>query len=165
MEDLGYPKNIGELIGNLYINSTTSFHGNHFGAIPLILINIGTIQGDTINPYLFIIFLDPLLRWLGKNNIGYHFKTSTTTCDTLTYVDNLAIITDNLVNKQPQIHKLQKFSEWSHLDLKLTKCAITKSPNKSKLEPHVLKVYIQAQKILLNNKPSPHYPKMKLMHT
>jgi hypothetical protein len=99
MEDLGYPKDTGELTGNLYMNSTTSFHGNYFGATPLILITIGTIQGDTINPYLFIIFLDPLLRWLGKNNIEYHFKTSTITCNATTYVDDLVIITDKLSNK------------------------------------------------------------------
>ena len=109
MEDLGYPLNVVELIGNIYTNSTTSFHGNHFGTTLPIQINRSTIQGDTISPYLFIIFLDPLLIWLEKDNIGYHLKTSTTTCNTLTYADDLAILTDNIAHIQAQICKLQKF--------------------------------------------------------
>lgn len=64
-----------ELISNMHINSTTSFHKSHFGATPPIQISCGTIQGDTLSPCLFIIFLNPLLRWLEKNNMGYHFNT------------------------------------------------------------------------------------------
>lgn len=30
MKDLGYPHDTIELIGNIYTNSTTSFHGSHF---------------------------------------------------------------------------------------------------------------------------------------
>ena len=29
LEDLGYPHDTIELIGNIYTNSTTSFHGSH----------------------------------------------------------------------------------------------------------------------------------------
>ena len=45
---------------------------------------------------------------------------------------------------------LQKLLEWAHLDLNLTKCAITRSPN-----PNVFKAYIQTQNILFKNKPFP----------
>ena len=120
MEDLGYPKDAIELISNIYTNSTTS-HDNHFSATSLNHINIGTIQDYTVNMYLFIIFLDPFLRWLEKTNIGYHFNTSTTTC----YTNALAIVTNNLASIQSQINKLQKFFDWAHLDLDLTICAIT----------------------------------------
>ena len=70
MEDLGYPKDAVEIVGNIYTNSTTSFTGTHFGTTPPINVSRGTIQGDTLSPYLFIIFLEPLLRWLEKDNIG-----------------------------------------------------------------------------------------------
>ena len=155
MEDLGYPQDAVKLIGNIYTNSTISFHGSHFGATPPIQINRGTIQGDTLSPYPFIIFFDPLLRWLEKDNLGYHFNTSTTTCNTAAYADDLAIITDNITHIQPQIHKLQKISEWAHLDLNLSKCAITGCPNKSNLKPTTFKAYIQAQNIHFKNKPFP----------
>lgn len=33
MEDLGYPLDTIELVGNIYSESTTSFHGSHFTTI------------------------------------------------------------------------------------------------------------------------------------
>ena len=94
-----------------------------------------------------------------KDNLGYHFNTSITTCNITTYADDLAIITNNLTNMQPQIPNYKNLSERTHLDLNLTKCAITRSPNKSKLEPNVFKAYIQVQNIILRLSPSPSFPK------
>jgi hypothetical protein len=62
MKDLGYPNDVINLIGNIYSQSTTTFIGEHFDKTQLIPIQRGTIQGDTLSPYLFIIFLEPLLR-------------------------------------------------------------------------------------------------------
>ena len=144
MEDLGYPLDAIEIVGNIYNNSTTSFTGSHFGSTPPIEISRGTIQGDTLSPYLFIIFLEPLLRWLEKDDLGYHFNTSLSTCTTTAYADDLAIITDNIQHIQPQINKLHKFAQWSYMDLNLSKCAITGCPNKSKFKPTTFKTYIQS---------------------
>ena len=58
MKDLGYPLDAVALIGNIYAQSTTTFTGEHFGSIQPIPIQRGTIQGDTLNPYLFLIFLE-----------------------------------------------------------------------------------------------------------
>ena len=151
MEDLGYPLDAIEIVGNIYKSSTTSFTGSHFNTTPPIEISRGTIQGDTLSPYLFIIFLEPLLRWLEKNDLEYHFNTSPTTCTTTTYVDDLAIITDNIQHIQPQITKLHKYAQWSYMDLNLSKWAITECPNKSKLKPTTFKAYIQSQNITYNS--------------
>ena len=70
MKDLGYPKDTIVLISSFYTNSTTSFHGNHFNGTPPIHTNKGMIQGNTLNPYLVIIFLDPLLWWLAKKTLN-----------------------------------------------------------------------------------------------
>ena len=155
MEDLGYPADAVEIVGNIYKDSSTSFTCNYFGTTPPITISRGTIQGDTLSPYLFIIFLEPLLRWLEKDDMGYHFTTSTATCTTTAYADDLAIITDNIKHIQPQILKLQKFAEWSYMDLNLSKCAITECPNKSKLKPNTFKAYIQSQNITYKEKNLP----------
>jgi hypothetical protein len=64
MADLGYAQDAINLIGNIYSNSSTRFFGMHFGQKKPVHIQRGTIQGDTLSPYLFIIFLEPLLRWL-----------------------------------------------------------------------------------------------------
>lgn len=75
MEDLGFPLDVAEIVGNVYMNFTTSLSGSHFGMISLVQISCGTIQGNTPNPYLFILFIEPLLKWLGKNELGCHFNT------------------------------------------------------------------------------------------
>src|SRR6202022_244730 len=64
MKDLGHPNDSINLIGNIYSQSSTIFTGEHFGKTLPIHIQRGTIQRDTLSPYLFIIFLGPLLRWL-----------------------------------------------------------------------------------------------------
>jgi hypothetical protein len=83
MEDLKYPSDVIEIVGNIYKDSTTSFTCNHFGTTSSVSISRGTIQGDTLSPYIFIIFLEPLPRWLKKDDMGYHFSTSTSTCTTI----------------------------------------------------------------------------------
>ena len=147
MEDLGYPLDAVEIVGNIYENSSISFTGSHFGTTFPIKISRGTIQGDTLSSYLFIIFLEPLLRWLEKDEAGYHFKTSPSTYTTTAYADDLAILTDDIQKIQPQITKLQQYAEWSYMDLNLSKCAITGCPNKSKLKPNTFRAYIQSQNI------------------
>ena len=64
MKDLGYPTDAINLIGNIYTQASTIFTGEHFGKTLPISIQRGTIQGDIHSPYFFIIFLEPLLRWL-----------------------------------------------------------------------------------------------------
>jgi hypothetical protein len=76
MTDLGYPKDAIHLIGNMYSQSTINFIGAHFGETKLIHIQRGTIQGDTLSPYLFIVFIESLFHWLQRCFNGYFFKTS-----------------------------------------------------------------------------------------
>ena len=76
MKDLGYPPDSINLIINIYSQSLTIFTREHFGKTLLIPIQRGTIQGDTVSPYLFIIFIESLLRWLQQGNNGYTFGTS-----------------------------------------------------------------------------------------
>lgn len=54
-------------------------------------------QGDTLSPYLLIIFLKPIFRWLGKKTLlGYHLNTSSNIITTMPYVDDLVILTYNI---------------------------------------------------------------------
>jgi hypothetical protein len=96
MADLGYPQDAINLIGNIYSNSSTIFTGTHFGKTKPVHIQRGTIQGDTLSPYLFIIFLEPLIRWLERDNLGNKLNTSQYTLDSAAYPDDLAIITSNI---------------------------------------------------------------------
>ena len=142
MKDLRYPLDAVALVGNIYTQSTTTFTGEHFGKTQPIPIQRGTIQGDTLSLYLFIIFLEPLLRWLQRGNNGYTLNTSNTTLNTAAYADDLTVISNNLPSLQLQLNKLDKYCEWAGMDLGISKCAVTGCPNKSHLSPQAFKTLI-----------------------
>jgi hypothetical protein len=142
MTDLGYPQDAINLIGNIYSNSSTRFFGMHFGQTKPVHIQRETIQGDTLSPYLFIIFLEPLLRWLERGNLGYKLNTSQYTINSAAYVDDLAIITKDIKSIQPQINKIDKFCHWAEMELGIPKCAITGCPNNKPMPATTFKAYI-----------------------
>ena len=113
MTDLGFPDDAVTLVGNIYSQSTTTYTSEHFGKTHPIPIQRGTIQGDTLSPYLFIIFLEQLLRWLQRGTNGYTFGTSKTTINTVAYADNLGALSNKLNTLQTQINKIDKFCKWS----------------------------------------------------
>ena len=49
--------------------------GNHLSEA--VLIRRGILQGDSMNPLLFILYLEPLLRWLEIGNHGYKHAYAT----------------------------------------------------------------------------------------
>jgi hypothetical protein len=155
MADLGYPQDAINLIGNIYSNSSTMFFGSYFGKTKPVHIQRGTIQGDTLSPYLFIIFLEPLLRWLEGGNLGYKLQTSQYTLNSATYADDLAIITSDIKHIQPQINKIDKFCQWAGMELGIPKCAITGCPNNKPMPTTTFKAYIQSHNIKYRNQPIP----------
>ncbi len=63
MHDLGFPEDAIEVIAELYTDAITKIKV-YFAETGPIKIERGTIQGDTLSPLLFLIFIEPLLRWL-----------------------------------------------------------------------------------------------------
>ena len=126
MKDLGYPNDAINLIGNIYSQSTTIFIGEHFGRTQPIPIQRGTIQGDTLSPYLFIIFLEPLLRWLQQGKHRYTFGTSKVKISSAAYADDLAVISNKIKSLQTQLNKLDKFCKWAGMDLGIPKHGMPK---------------------------------------
>ena len=128
IKDLGYQQDIVALVGNIYSQSTTTFIGEYFDKIQSIPIQRGTIQGDTLRPYIFIIFLEPLLIWLQHGTHRYIFKTSNTKLSSVAYADDLTVISNNATSIQQQLDKLDRYCEWVGMDLGIPKCAITGCP-------------------------------------
>jgi hypothetical protein len=155
MADLGYPQDAINLIGNIYSNSSTRFFRTHFDQTKPVHIQRGTIQGDTLSPYLFIIFLEPLLRWLERGNLGYKLKMSQYTINSAACVDYLAIITNDIKSIQPQINKIDKFYNWAGMELGIPKCAITGRLNNKSMPATTFKAYIQSHNIKYINQPIP----------
>ena len=155
MADLGYPEDAITIIGNIYSESYTKIIGSHFDPTQPIPIQRGTIQGDTLSPYLFILFLEPLLRWIARDNQGYNFRTSNNTISSAAYGDDLVLISSNITHIQPQLDKIDKFCKWAGMGLGINKCALTGCPNKSKLAPQKFTIFLQNQNINFHNQPIP----------
>jgi hypothetical protein len=68
--DLGFPTNAIDVVKNLYYQAHTRIRlpSGCTGDIP---VERGTNQGDTLSPFLFLIYMEPLLRWLHAGNRGY----------------------------------------------------------------------------------------------
>ena len=70
MYDLGFPADAIEVVKDLYTGACTSFQTPH-GPTKTMTIDRGTIQGDSLSPFLFVVYLEPLLRWLKAGHKGY----------------------------------------------------------------------------------------------
>ena len=107
MEDLGYPPNAIKLIGNIYAKLSTSFARAHFTTTLPIQISCAITQGDTLCPYLFIIFLERLLRQRKKDQLGYHFNATSNNIIATAYANYLVILTYIIQHIQAQLDKLR----------------------------------------------------------
>ncbi len=72
MYNVGFPTDATiEIVKNLYEEATTQVKqpsGHSTNPIP---IERGTIQGGTLSPFLFLLYMEPLLRWLHVGGHGY----------------------------------------------------------------------------------------------
>ena len=72
MHDLRFPEDAIEVIAELDMDAITKIK-LYFAETGPIKIDRSTIQGDTLSPLLFLIFVEPLLRWLQSGGRGYKY--------------------------------------------------------------------------------------------
>ncbi len=81
-----------EVVKDLYSGASTSYVTD-YGPTSPISVDRGTLQGDTLSPFLFLIYMEPLLRWLHVGGRGHTFgcvptgKQNETRCNSLAYAD------------------------------------------------------------------------------
>jgi ribonuclease HI len=120
MYDLGFPTDAIEVVKDLYTGATTRYQTPH-GPTPPVQINRGTMQGDSLSPFLFLLYIEPLLRWLNVGGRGYAFGAvpetdkDRTRCASLAYADDLQITTSNITDMHAQAQKLTDYSNWAHM--------------------------------------------------
>eukprot|EP00775_Hariotina_reticulata_P002516 gene2516-biopygen4093 len=136
MYDLGFPTDAIEVVKDLYTNARTTFQ-TPYGPTPALEINRGTIQGDSLSPFLFIIYLEPLLRWLKAGNKGYtvgalksegtdvqqHYQISD-----ITYADDVNALTGGptgLEDFKHQAAKISAYTTWGSLIANNSKTTVT----------------------------------------
>jgi hypothetical protein len=69
LKEYGFQDSYIAAFRQLYSVSDTYYMTIHISTIPL-SIYTGTLQGDTLSPFLFRIFMEPLLRWLAVGSRG-----------------------------------------------------------------------------------------------
>ncbi|KAJ9526341.1 hypothetical protein QJQ45_009815 [Haematococcus lacustris] len=130
MHDLGFPTDATDAVKDLYTGATTRFK-TPYGHTDPVPVNRGTIQGDSLSPFLFLIYIEPLLRWLQVGARGYKFKSATAdsgeraTVSSINYADDIAILCNTLRNLRCQADKLSAFSDWGHLIISHSKTLAT----------------------------------------
>ena len=70
MKQLGFPDDALRVVADLHRQATTRIHCK-FGQADAIPVRRGTIQGNSLSPLLFIIFMEPLLWWLAVKDRIY----------------------------------------------------------------------------------------------
>ncbi|KAJ9504731.1 hypothetical protein QJQ45_009421, partial [Haematococcus lacustris] len=130
MHDLGFPTDATDAVKDLYTGATTRFR-TPYGPTDPVPVDRGTIQGDSLSPFLFLIYIEPLLRWLQVGARGYKFKSAAAdsgeraTVSSIDYADDIAILCNTLHNLRCQADKLSAFSDWGHLIISHSKTLAT----------------------------------------
>jgi hypothetical protein len=130
MRQLGMPSTFVDTCEQLYGVSTTDYV-TPYGSTPSIEINRGTLQGDTLSPFLFTFFLEPFLRLFIVGSRGYRPGASATNVTpTATYpghgfTDDLSLGTGSPPKVTIQRLKLSLFSAYTCMIVNVRECCIT----------------------------------------
>jgi hypothetical protein len=120
MEQLGIPADAIAVVKGIYSGARTCVQTSS-GDTAAIPISRGTIQGDSLSPFLFIIFLEPLLRWLRAGGRGYRYgcmPQGLQECASAdAFADDLLLLTGCPTQMQQQIRKVEAFCDWTGMTL------------------------------------------------
>jgi ribonuclease HI/exonuclease III len=130
MHDLGLPTDLIDIVKDLYTDATTTIATTR-GLTANIPIHRGNIQGDTLSPFLFLVYMEPLLRWLRSGGHGYRYGCLSDeanhkhNCPALAYADDLVLTTNTKDAMAHQWRKVSQYMKWSGMSINAKKCAAT----------------------------------------
>ena len=169
---LGFPTDAIDTVRDLYTDHTTTLVTPHHIPIHLPL-SRGTIQGDGLSPLLFILYIQPLLTWLGQGHRGYtpaclqpysHLLSRKHSVTDKSYADDINILSSSLPNLTIQTQKITAFTNWARLVVSPTKTLVTAALHKtSQQQPyHTTQLrHLLAQRVFVQGEPVAFLPPVK----
>ena len=131
MYDLGIPTDLIEIVKDLYTGASTQYQ-TPYGLMPPVPVDRGTMQGDTLSPLLFLLYIEPLMRWLNAGQRGYAFgsvpegeERARTRLACLAYADDLQLFASDRSGMEAQLQKLSEYSDWAHMKVNASKSFVT----------------------------------------
>eukprot|EP00959_Pyramimonas_sp_CCMP1952_P137961 2887751-Pyramimonas_sp.AAC.1 len=110
---MGIPEGLVEVVQDLYEGANIVVRTPAGDTNPIPIRGRGTIQGDALSPLLFILYIEPLLRWLSEGRNAYSLKTSNQTVGPLAYTDDLASVTATSEQALAQAEKITRYCDWA----------------------------------------------------
>ncbi len=122
---LRFPNAAVEAVKDLYAGATTLIK-IPAGATEAIAVERGVLQGDTLSPFLFNCFMEPLARWLQSGGRGYSDGCLEVTkcspsiqmkCRTpcSSYADDSQLFCNTIQDLCLQAGKIDEYATWSNL--------------------------------------------------
>ena len=94
------------MVRDLYTGSATKYLTPHGWTDDVAFVGRGTIQGDTLSPLIFILSIEPLLRWLDVGGRGYT-RAGGERVAGLAYADDLAVLAGSASDMRVQVEKVE----------------------------------------------------------
>ena len=120
LEHYGIPNWLRTYLSSFYSNIKASIETSYFTTAAISL-KCGVFQGDTLSPMLFLLAINPLLKYLEtQERHGYALRNKRIV--TLAYADDLSLISCNQIVAQRILNEVNKRFIAIGLHLKPSKC-------------------------------------------
>jgi hypothetical protein len=121
---LGIPEVFIFISTNLYNGAHTTFQIPH-GYTRLIKVLRGTLQGDPLSSLLFLLMVEPLIRWFKSLKSKYTLTSNNLILSNKWYADDATLIAYTVTELNTQLEAVNTFSEWSGIRLNISKYRLT----------------------------------------
>jgi ribonuclease HI len=149
------PKNFKDSIMSLYNSRFNNYNlkakiSSIDGYTRLFDVERGVRQGDPLSPLLFIIFLNPLLEILQKQNLGYTLHGGNSDIPCLAYADDTVLVANSQTNMKKLLAKVLQYFHFYGIQINTKKSAYSFKTYSEKIV-HNLAINGNNPKFLLSN--------------